>query len=67
MEQGINRDIESVRNLAESSGGFYNAARKTRNRYIKWSQEEDDLLAQVRFAPRTLYLDLANFLGYVRQ
>ena len=53
MEQAINRELERVGNREESVAGVVGVgtAKKTRSPYVKWSQEEDDLLAQVRLAP----------------
>lgn len=42
IEQVINRDLEAGTSAASSS-------KRTRSPYVKWSQAEDDKLAQVRF------------------
>ena len=56
MEQTINGDIERVGCGEKSTGGV--GAKKTRSLYIKQWNQEEDLLAQMRFAlePRVIIL-----------
>jgi hypothetical protein len=49
MERAMNRDLARVGELDMGSSPD-TPAKRPRSPYIKWSKEEDDLLAQVRFA-----------------